>query len=221
MRTTMTVSWLLRGIALAIFFVGTSAWAQDSGSSVPAAYGGEPQVAQPAQQGVNWKEVGIGAGTAVTNLLYFPVKLTYGVLGGIAGGAGYALTGGNKQVADTIWRSSLGGDYVLTPDMMTGKKPIYFSGASEDRTTQAANSGSSSLPANSTSTASGASLSVPSAAPDTVHSTHQIDAGAGPVSSATVPRTPYAGASNVSNGYRNYTRPETLRRSALGDTSVE
>jgi hypothetical protein len=46
----------------------------------------------------------------------------------IAGGAGYALTGGNKRVADTIWRSSLGSDYVITPNMITGNQPVHFSG---------------------------------------------------------------------------------------------
>jgi hypothetical protein len=42
-----------------------------------------------------------------SNLLYVPVKLVYGILGGITGGAGYAVSGDNEQVAQTIWRSSL------------------------------------------------------------------------------------------------------------------
>src|SRR5262249_37198684 len=48
--------------------------------------------------------------------------------GGIAGGAGYALTGGDQRVAETIWRSSLGGNYVITTDMITGEQPVHFSG---------------------------------------------------------------------------------------------
>ena len=70
----------------------------------------------------------MGAGTVVGNVLYLPAKLVYGILGGIAGGAGWALTGGNTQVSNTIWRSSLGGDYVLTPNMVAGQDPIHFSG---------------------------------------------------------------------------------------------
>src|SRR5271169_624395 len=89
------------------------------------------QVPQPAQGGVNWKGVGVGAGTVAGNVFYMPAKVVYGLLGGIAGGAGYALTGGNKQVADTIWRSSLGGDYILTPDMVTGKERVHFSGPTD------------------------------------------------------------------------------------------
>jgi hypothetical protein len=63
--------------------------------------------------------------------LYIPAKLVYGILGGIGGGAGYLLTGGNTQVSDTIWRSSLGGDYVVTPDMIKGDQPVHFSGPTE------------------------------------------------------------------------------------------
>jgi len=62
------------------------------------------------------------------NILYVPAKLAYGILGGVAGGAGYVMTGGNQQTANTIWRSTLGGDYILTPEMITGEKPIHFSG---------------------------------------------------------------------------------------------
>jgi hypothetical protein len=89
----------------------------------------QAQVPQPqGDSGVNWKGVGVGAGTVVGNALYIPAKLVYGILGGVAGGAGWALTGGNTQVANTIWRSSLGGDYVLTPNMVAGQDPIHFSG---------------------------------------------------------------------------------------------
>jgi hypothetical protein len=88
----------------------------------------QAQVTQPTDGDVNWKGVGIGAGTVAGNVLYVPAKLVYGILGGITGGASYLLTGGNTQTANTIWRSSLGGDYVLTPDMVSGQKPIHFSG---------------------------------------------------------------------------------------------
>jgi hypothetical protein len=84
--------------------------------------------AQPPETEVSWKSVGSGVGAVASNVLYIPAKLVYGTLGGIAGGAGYALTAGNKRVADTIWRSSLGGDYVITPGMVSGKEPVHFSG---------------------------------------------------------------------------------------------
>lgn len=116
----------LLGIALLIP-IGASA--QTTGAAVGNPPG-TPQVEQPESGGVNWKGAGVGAATLLANVGYIPAKTVYAILGGIAGGAGYALTGGNQQTANSIWRSSLGGDYVLTPDMIQGQAPIHFSGPS-------------------------------------------------------------------------------------------
>ena len=61
-------------------------------------------------------------------MLYIPAKLTYAILGGIVGGGTSLVTAGNQQAANTVWRSSLGGDYVVTPQMLAGTQPINFSG---------------------------------------------------------------------------------------------
>jgi hypothetical protein len=208
-------------LTLTALYLGTTAWAQSSSSSASGLSADEPQVAQPSDEGVNWKGVGIGVGAVVCNLAYVPAKLVYGILGGIAGGAGYALTGGNKQVADSIWRSSLGGDYVLTPEMMTGKKPIYFSGPSEPGPMQAS-SGSTSSPSNGMPGTPGAPLSAPAARASTGPTTYPIDNGAGPVGATGGPRpAPYAGVNNSSNGYRSYNPPPAPNKSPLSDTSIE
>jgi len=89
------------------------------------------QIAQPPEGGVNWGGAGYGAATVLADVVYVPIKVLYALLGGIVGGGAYALTAGNAQVADTIWRSALGGDYVLTPAMIQGKEPINFSGPTE------------------------------------------------------------------------------------------
>jgi hypothetical protein len=180
---------------------------------------GEAQVPQPASNSVNWQGVGVGAGTLATNVVYIPAKLVYGLLGGIAGGAGYVLTGGNKQVSNTIWRSSLGGDYVVTPDMLRGKDQIHFSGPvttpSEDnsaaQTPQApANTysmGSSSSGSNSGGSSSGSmnaatsSPSVPPPAPSSysgAYRSHPIDSGAGPVKGTT--SSSHSGSANAPSG---------------------
>jgi hypothetical protein len=138
MMVRKNVSMIATAIALALA-LPAGALAQDNSGNGPAvvsplqlpgtATAPQAQVPQPqADPGVNWKGVGVGAGTVVGNALYIPAKLVYGILGGVAGGAGWALTGGNTQVANTIWRSSLGGDYVLTPNMVAGQEPIHFSG---------------------------------------------------------------------------------------------
>jgi hypothetical protein len=155
----------------------------------------QAQVPQPSDGNVNWKGVGIGAGTVAGNVLYVPAKLVYGILGGLTGGASYLLTGGNTQTANTIWRSSLGGDYVLTPDMVAGQKPIHFSGptmtapgsaASTSAAAPAASSAMNSTPARTASAANvGGSLnSSPIAGYSTTGSAipQPADRGTGPVS---------------------------------------
>src|SRR5580704_10559920 len=108
--------------------IALPAMAQSTNNVVGGSQTNQAQVPQPPDGNVNWKGVGIGAGTVAGNILYVPAKVVYGILGGITGGASYVLTGGNTETANTIWRSSLGGDYVLTPDMVAGQKPVHFSG---------------------------------------------------------------------------------------------
>jgi hypothetical protein len=214
MRTTRSLSIL----TLTLFFFGAQANAQTTAGSTVASE--QPQVTQPAQGGVNWRGVGIGAGTIAGNLVYVPAKLVYGILGGIAGGAGYALTGGNKQVADSIWRSSLGGDYVLTPDKITGQKPIYFSGPSE-----AAPSQKSTIEDNQSLNRT-ASMPPTSPPPGTgvTSTSHPVDYGAGPVDAAGGPRPdPYSGLNNPAGGYSgpSVSPMPTSKASPVPDTSIE
>jgi hypothetical protein len=188
----------LSALALAVMLAsGSIALAQDSGAVAdPVASTKTPQVAQPSEGGVNWKGVGVGAGTMAGNVLYVPAKLAYGLLGGIGGGAAWALTGGNRQVADTVWRSSLGGDYILTPDMIQGKERVHFTGptntAPEADSSDAAAPGSSANLASAGPSASSSykpmgassslsSTSVSPSASTALGGTHPIDTGAGPV----------------------------------------
>jgi hypothetical protein len=89
---------------------------------------GQSQIPQPPDNSVNWPGAGYGAGALLCNVLYIPAKLTYAILGGIVGGGTYLVTAGNQQAANTVWRSSLGGDYVVTPQMLAGQQSINFSG---------------------------------------------------------------------------------------------
>src|ERR1700730_12793228 len=78
---------------------------------------------------VDWPRVGLGVTVAVGNLFYIPAKVAYGTLGGVAGGAVYVFSRRNRHTAHRIWNNSLGGDYVLTPEMVTGQEPIHFMGS--------------------------------------------------------------------------------------------
>ncbi|HLH78403.1 MAG TPA: hypothetical protein VKV28_16505 [Candidatus Binataceae bacterium] len=177
-------------VALSLTLVAPWCQAQSNGTPTEAS---SAQVPQPANGGVDWKGVGIGAATLLANVGYIPAKAVYAILGGLGGGAGYALTGGNTQTADTIWRSALGGDYVLTPAMISGQTPIHFSGPT--MTPPDPNAVAASPPASSagaapagvaaTPPASQALNSAPSPSLSGLGSTHITtvpgDAGAGPV----------------------------------------
>jgi hypothetical protein len=190
------VTCLLAMVAAVAFALPAMAQSSNSGIGVGNPQASQAQVPQPPDGNVNWKGVGIGAGTVAGNVLYVPAKVVYGILGGITGGASYLLTGGNTQTANTIWRSSLGGDYVLTPDMVAGQKPIHFSGptttpATAPSTSMAAPAGSAAMnstsmqPAPGSAAIGGSVNSAPIAGSTTMGSTmaQPADRGTGPVSS--------------------------------------
>lgn len=116
--------------AMLVMPIGPLAAGLAQAQTAPAAEATPVQVPQP-NEGVNWPGAGYGAAALLGNVLYIPAKLVYAILGGIGGGAAFLLTAGNAQTANTIWRSSLGGDYVLTPQMVAGEQPINFSGPTE------------------------------------------------------------------------------------------
>ncbi|MEO6026210.1 MAG: hypothetical protein ABIR79_05025 [Candidatus Binatia bacterium] len=78
-------------------------------------------------------DFGVGVGAVFTNIFYMPVKFVYATLGGITGSFAYVLTGLNFDIAKNIWRPSLGGTYVVTPSMLKGEDPIYFSGVTQPK----------------------------------------------------------------------------------------
>jgi hypothetical protein len=187
------VTCLLAMVAVAA--IALPAMAQSPNNAAGGAQTNQAQVAQPPDDNVNWKGVGVGAGTVASNILYVPAKLVYGILGGITGGASYVLTGGNTQTANTIWRSSLGGDYVLTPDMITGQQPVHFSGPtttppdSAQPITSAAPAGSSAMnsttiqsaPANRTAADLGGPVNSAPIAGNPTAMPQPADRGTGPV----------------------------------------
>ena len=77
------------------------------------------------------KDLGWGVATVFANVFYVPAKMAYAVVGGVTGSVAFALTGGNQAAAERIWIPSIGGDYVLTADMVAGRQKIYFSGVTD------------------------------------------------------------------------------------------
>ena len=153
----------------------------------PVGSAGQSQIPQPPDNSVNWPGAGYGAGALVCNLLYIPAKMTYAILGGIVGGGTYLVTAGNSQAANTVWRSSLGGDYVVTPQMLAGQQPINFSGPTDTPpTTPEPVTSTSSSTTTTTASSGGVAPITPlpasgtSASGSTTSGGQPLDHGAGP-----------------------------------------
>lgn len=76
-------------------------------------------------------DVGIGLASVLANVIYVPAKLMYAVVGSVRGAAAWGLTGGNTEVAKGVWVASLGGDYFLAREMVSGDRKVHFSGPTE------------------------------------------------------------------------------------------
>ena len=74
---------------------------------------------------------GLQAACWALTIPYGAVKMAYAIGGGMVGGLAYAITGGNMEVAKSIWIPSMTGEYIVQPQHLTGEKHLYFVGASE------------------------------------------------------------------------------------------
>lgn len=74
---------------------------------------------------------GMSAASGLATIVYFPVKAAFSLAGGIVGGLTYAFTGGNEEATKDVWNASMGGDYVVEPENLTGEKPLNFIGPDE------------------------------------------------------------------------------------------
>jgi hypothetical protein len=72
--------------------------------------------------------VGYGVGAALCSVVYGPAKIVYALLGSVVGGAAWAVTGGDTDISTPIFESALYGDYVVTPDVLRGERPLEFVG---------------------------------------------------------------------------------------------
>lgn len=76
----------------------------------------------------DWAGFGLGVAAVAINTVYVPVKICYAGFGGLFGAIALGVTGGNMKAADEIWGSMMGGDYVVTTDMLKGKEGLSFIG---------------------------------------------------------------------------------------------
>jgi hypothetical protein len=183
-----TVTFTL-ALMLTVTFCVPAEYASAQVNPQPNAVGSPAQVQQPQEGGVNWPGTGYGVGALFANILYVPAKLVYAILGGLVGGGTYLITAGNKQAADTVWRSAWGGDYVVTPQMLAGEQPINFSGPTStppENIPPAAATSSSSGSANYGSVAPIAPIAPSGSSAAASSSGQPLDHGAGPANPANI-----------------------------------
>lgn len=75
---------------------------------------------------------GMGAASAAATVLYFPFKAAFAVGGGLVGGLAYVFSGFSEQTAKNIWIPSMYGTYVITPEHLTGDRPVRFLGVAAE-----------------------------------------------------------------------------------------
>ena len=76
---------------------------------------------------------GMKAASAVATILYFPFKAAFAIAGRIVGGLSYVFSGFNEPTAKSVWVPSMTGTYVITPEHLTGDRPIHFLGVAAER----------------------------------------------------------------------------------------
>jgi hypothetical protein len=74
------------------------------------------------------ENAGLGAASALSTLIYGPVKCVYALGGLIVGGLAWPLSGGDSDVMWKIMTPAVRGDYVVTPAHLTGERPLEFLG---------------------------------------------------------------------------------------------
>jgi hypothetical protein len=87
-----------------------------------------PASAMATSAGKFGKGAGLGVGSALVSLLYAPCKLVYAGGGLVVGGLAYLFSGGDREVAKVVLTPSVLGDYVVTPEQLTGERPLEFFG---------------------------------------------------------------------------------------------
>ena len=73
-------------------------------------------------------EAGYGALSAISSLVYAPVKVIYAAGGFLVGGFAWALSAGDQDVWDAVVTPAVRGDYVVTPAHLRGEEPLEFIG---------------------------------------------------------------------------------------------
>ena len=95
--------------------------------AVVALVAGSPAAARADDPSL-FREGGLGAIAALTSLVYSPFKLLYAASGIALGSGSFIWTWGDRDAAMRVVNTSVGGDYVITPEMLRGSANLRFTG---------------------------------------------------------------------------------------------
>jgi hypothetical protein len=104
---TMTVRLLIVIVALAICLAPEALTAKETAGDDMAS------------------DVGIGAASFLCSLPYGAAKVGMALVGGLAGAFTYPF---DKQAAESVWHTTMEGDYLVTPEHLRGQKELHFIG---------------------------------------------------------------------------------------------
>jgi hypothetical protein len=65
----------------------------------------------------NIERAGVAVGVSAGNMWFLPVKAISVAMGAISGALSYVVTGGNTELTEQIWRDTIQGPYLITPEL--------------------------------------------------------------------------------------------------------
>lgn len=74
---------------------------------------------------------GLQAASWLITLPYGAAKVGMALVGGVVGGLTYVFSGGNTEAAKKVWKPTMYGTYVITPEHLKGQKPVRFIGTDD------------------------------------------------------------------------------------------
>ena len=74
---------------------------------------------------------GMQAASWLITLPYGATKVAMALVGGVVGGLTYVFSGGNQEAAKKVWKPTMYGTYIITPEHLRGEKPVRFIGTDE------------------------------------------------------------------------------------------
>ncbi len=102
-------------------------WRGSALFAVAVLLAGSPAPAQVEDASL-FREGGLGAAAALISLAYSPFKLLYAASGIALGSGSFLWTWGDRDAAMAVVNTSVGGDYVITPEILRGSADLRFTG---------------------------------------------------------------------------------------------